>query len=142
MLSLSPTIKMKFYMTVLRKIHYACMMVLHECQALELGIRMNVDHRSFLSSVCACVCVARFKRLTCNASARKWKILHFLRRRWRLRLRRGFSHLCLLLLACACICVASFLLLRGLQNRIPSNCTERDTIKHLRQVDVARTCFD
>ena len=45
--------------------------------------------------------------------------------------------------ACACICVARVnLLLRGLQNRVPSNRTERDTIKHLRQVDVARTCFD
>lgn len=77
------------------------MMVLHECRALELGIRMNVDHRSFLSSVCACICVARFKRLTCNVGARKLKILHFLRRRLRLRLRRGYSHLCLLLLALA-----------------------------------------
>ena len=103
MLSLSPAIKMKFYMTVMpvmRKFH-ACMMVMHECQALELGTRMNEDHRSILSSVCACVCVARFKRLTCNVSARKLKILHFLRRRLRLRLRRGYSHLCLLALAFA-----------------------------------------
>ena len=37
---------------------------------------------------------------------------------------------------------SSFLLSRGLQNQIPSNRTEIDTIMHLRQVDVAHTCFD
>ena len=104
MLSLSPTIKMKVYMTVLRKYH-ACMMVLHECQALELGIRMNVDHRSFLSSVCACVCVARFKRLICNVSAREWKILHFVASALAFTFASRLFPL-VFTSACACICVA------------------------------------